>query len=104
MGVMAKKKPKSGKRTGGNVEPREAFHLSPELQLALELAAVTAEPPAGKSSVLRFALEKYLTQKGLYPPTDEQLEQLLGRKALAELSPQAQAYLRKKGLAGGSGA
>ena len=81
-----------------HTEPREAFHLPVELQLALEFSAATAEPPAGKSAVVRFALEKYLAQKGSYPLSEEQLQQLLKLQDVAELSTQAQAYLREKGL------
>ncbi len=95
-----KKKPKrAADKQNRHAEPREAFHLPADLQAALEVAAVLSEPPAGKSAVIRFALEKYLTHRSFYPPSEEQLRQLLEKKDLAELSAQVQGYLKNKGVA-----
>jgi hypothetical protein len=60
--TMGKKKVKKHK------QPRESFHLPDNLREALRGFADEADPPTDKSSVLRRALEEYLSKKGRWPP------------------------------------
>src|SRR3954468_18317361 len=100
--MRRRKKPSTGragsKSKNRHAEPREAFHLSVDLQLALELAAVSSEPPSGKSATIRFALERFLTERKLFPPTDAKLKQLLSHMDLDRLSDQARKHLKDRGI------
>ncbi len=75
LAVMAKKigRPKNpnSKRSLGldrHVNPREAFHMDPELHDALKQYLASIRPTPDKSATLRAALEDFLEAKGFWPP------------------------------------
>ena len=47
--------------------PREAFHLSPELLQALTKYIESCRPSPNKSDVFRVALEDFLSKEGYWP-------------------------------------
>jgi hypothetical protein len=49
-------------------DPRESFHLPPELQAALLEYLANTKPSPGKSETLRTSLEEFLERKGYWPP------------------------------------
>lgn len=68
---MSGRKPTPAKRrSGGNKQPREAFHMAPELHDALVRCAESSDPPATKTAVIVAALKSYLAARGFLPPPD----------------------------------
>lgn len=57
--------------TDRHKQPRESFHLPEELQDALTAFCNDSDQDPGKSGVIRKALEKYLAEKGYWPPKGE---------------------------------
>lgn len=71
--VMAKDKPKSGKRTqktDRHTQPRMAFHAKAELLAALDRYVADQEPETTGSAVVRLALERFLVSEGYWPPKE----------------------------------
>lgn len=62
-----KKKPKDR-----HMQPRVVFHLSDALLDAVNNYTETLQPRPALSAVLRLALEKYLTEVGYWPPSEEE--------------------------------
>ncbi len=62
--------PDSKRSAGGDrhTKPRKAFHAPAELFAALDRYIEETRPQPTDSSVLREALERYLTDKGYWPP------------------------------------
>lgn len=65
--LVMSKSPKSEDR---HVNPREVFHLTAELQDALEEYLAATRPSPKKSEVMRTALEEFLVTRGFWPPKD----------------------------------
>ena len=51
--------------------PKETFHLSPELQRALEEYRDSTRPRPDKSEICRTALEDFLRLQGFWPVEDK---------------------------------
>jgi hypothetical protein len=94
---MARRKRK-GPAAKRHLDPKEAFHLPVQLQLALECAAALADVPMTKSAVLRAELEKSLRAGGWLPLAEDNLRRLVEAVGLENLQPQAQHYLRQNGI------
>ncbi len=76
MATMAKKKPKpdgqpNPRSKDRHKQPRLTFHLSDSLYGAFKEYVEGLEPKANEASVLRLALERYLTSVGKWPPQDQ---------------------------------
>jgi hypothetical protein len=72
LATMSKQKPKTAKRRkGGNKQPREAFHMPPELHEALLRFVADARPETTKTAVIRLALEDFLKGRGYLPAAGE---------------------------------
>jgi hypothetical protein len=69
MAKRRKHKPDENKSADRHIQPRLAFHLSQALLDAFDAYIASLEPRPAESTVLRLALEKYLTEKGFWPPS-----------------------------------
>jgi hypothetical protein len=66
LGIMSRPKKQPGRDR--HREPREVFHLPPELREALAAYVASVEPATTRSAVVRLALQRFLTDVGFWPP------------------------------------
>lgn len=67
---MAKKKmpqTETPTKPSRHKEPRESFHLSQQMQEALEAFVEQSDTPTDKSKICRKALEDFLRRRGFWP-------------------------------------